>query len=134
MVRSFEQQQCYRENVALRISISDDRDDGPANLNHHLLWTILQLMGRPKIRCRHTLALLFPINSASGAWKIPRFCFQSRQYLESPSLLCAHWYETELLLLHILLLFNTFFNRFTIQSSSEELKPENSLSDNIRAS
>ena len=90
VVRNIEQQQRGRENVALGVSLSDDSNDGPVNLHHHLLRTVFQFMGCTKVRLEYPMGILFEVDRATRPGQIFGKCIQPRQHLESACLLCSY--------------------------------------------
>lgn len=92
MVCSIQQQQCRRQDVAIRISVSAYGDYGSINLDHRVFRSVLQSMGRKKIFVQHNVELLSAAHRTLSPGQVSRKRVQPRQHLESTRLLCSHWY------------------------------------------
>lgn len=92
MVCGIQQQQCRRQDVAVRIPVSAHGDHGTINLDHRVLRPVLQSMGREEILGQHNVELLSAAHRAPSPGQVPRERVQPRQHLESTRLICPHWY------------------------------------------
>lgn len=72
VVCGIQQQQCRRQDVVIRISISPHGDHGPINLNHRIFRSVLQSMGREKIFIQHNVELLFAAHRTPSPGQVSR--------------------------------------------------------------
>lgn len=92
VVRGQLQQQCRRQDVTQRISISHDHDNGPIVLYSRAKRAPVQSVGRPEV-CGHILALLHACHRATCIRQVRRLRFLACQHMEGARFLCTHRYH-----------------------------------------
>lgn len=90
MVRSVQQQQCCRQDVAVGVSVSTHSDYGPTDIDYCVLWPVLQSVGREEILLQHNMELLLAAHRATSTGQVFSQRVQPRQHLESARFLCSH--------------------------------------------
>lgn len=92
VVRGIQQQQRRREDAAVRVPVSPHRHHGSADLDHPLLRSVLQSLGRETVYVQYNVELLFAAHRPLGPRQISRERVQPRQHLESTCFLRSYWY------------------------------------------
>lgn len=91
VVRGVVQCKYRRQNSAAGVPVPDDRDDGTADLDHRTVRTDFPVLGHQAQHQNH-LDLLRQTHRATGSGKIFGKCPESRQHLESTSILHSYRY------------------------------------------